>query len=108
MRIVLLGSRRNGKSSSGNTILGREEFDTSGQTAECMKREGETAGRHITVVEGAGWYRNYSVVDTTERDKQDIVLSVFLCPPGPHAVLVVINATESFTETQRRAVQEHL
>ena len=108
MRIVLLGSRKEGKSSSGNTILGREEFDTSGKTAECVKREGETAGRHITVVEAPGWFRNQSVVNTPERDKQEIVLSVSLCPPGPHAVLLVIDATQSFTETHRRAVQEHL
>ncbi|XP_042560171.1 GTPase IMAP family member 9-like [Clupea harengus] len=108
MRIVLLGSRENGKRSSGNTILGREEFDTSGQTAECVKREGETAGRHITVVEAPGWFRNSSVENTPECDKQEIVLSVSLCPPGPHAVLLVIDAKDSFTETHRRAAQEHL
>src|SRR4029434_1317686 len=97
MRIVLLGSRWDGKSSSGNTILGREEFDTSGETAECVKREGETAGRRITVVEASGWFRNSSVVQTPERDKEEIVLSVSLCPPGPHAVLLVIRAFQSFT-----------
>ncbi|XP_031425713.1 GTPase IMAP family member 9-like [Clupea harengus] len=104
MRIVLLGSRKEGKSSSGNTILGREEFDT----AECVKREGETAGRRITVVEASGWFRNSSVVQTPERDKEEIVLSVSLCPPGPHAVLLVTNVNWSFTEKERRAVQEHL
>ncbi|XP_031425736.2 GTPase IMAP family member 9-like, partial [Clupea harengus] len=108
MRIVLLGSRRKGKSSSGNTILGREEFDTSGRTAECVKREEETAGRHITVVEAPGWTGTRSAVHTPECDKQEIVLSVSLCPPGPHAVLLVIRAVQSFTETYRRAVQEHL
>ncbi|XP_042564117.1 GTPase IMAP family member 2-like [Clupea harengus] len=108
MRIVLLGSRRNGESSSGNTILGREEFDTSGRTAECVKREGETAGRHITVVEAPGWFCNVSVENTPEGVKQEIVLSVSLCPPGPHAVLLVINPIKSFTETHRREVQEHL
>ncbi|XP_031430643.2 GTPase IMAP family member 8-like [Clupea harengus] len=108
MRIVLMGSRKVGKSSSGNTILGREEFDTSGETAECVKREGETAGRHITVVEAPGWIHNSSVVYTPERDKQEIVLSVSLCPPGPHAVLLVIDVIWPFTETDRRAVQGHL
>src|SRR4029434_9861602 len=76
MRIVLLGWKKVGKSSSGNTILGREEFDTSGETSECVKREGETAGRHITVVEAPGWIYNQSVVDTPEHVKQEIVVSV--------------------------------
>ncbi|XP_063049101.1 GTPase IMAP family member 8-like [Engraulis encrasicolus] len=108
MRIVLLGGRLQGKSSSGNTILGRQEFGTAGRTAECVKREGETAGRHITVVEASGWFMNYTVEQTPERDKGEIVLSVSLCPPGPHALLLVIRASQSFTETHRRAVQEHM
>ncbi|XP_062386455.1 uncharacterized protein LOC134074664 [Sardina pilchardus] len=108
MKVVLLGSRQAGKSSSGNTILGREEFSTSGRTAECVKREGQAAGRHITVLEAPGWWANYTVEQTPERDKQEIILSVSLCPPGPHALLLVISVDESFTETQRRAVQEHM
>ncbi|XP_063049099.1 uncharacterized protein LOC134443094 [Engraulis encrasicolus] len=108
MRIVLLGNRAAGKSSSGNTILGRQEFGTAGRTAECVKREGETAGRHITVVEAPGWWANYTVEQTPERDKGEIVLSVSLCPPGPHALLLVIDVSQSFTETHRRAVQEHM
>ncbi|XP_062397850.1 uncharacterized protein LOC134087985 isoform X2 [Sardina pilchardus] len=108
MKIVLLGGRKDGKSSSGNTILGREEFSTSGRTAECVKREGETAGRRITVVEAPGWWKNFTVEQTPERDKQEIVLSVSLCPPGPHALLLIINVSRSFTETHRRAVQEHM
>ncbi|XP_062397848.1 uncharacterized protein LOC134087984 [Sardina pilchardus] len=108
MKIVLLGGRLMGKSSSGNSILGREEFSTSGRTAECVKREGETAGRRITVVEAPGWWNNYTVEQTPERDKQEIVLSVSLCPPGPHALLLIIRVIDSFTETHRRAVQEHM
>ncbi|XP_062398153.1 uncharacterized protein LOC134088247 isoform X2 [Sardina pilchardus] len=108
MKIVLLGCRHAGKNSSGNTILGREEFSTSGRTAECVKREGETPGRRITVVKAPGWRRNSTVERTPERDKQEIVLSVSLCPPGPHALLLIIEVDHSFTETHRRAVQEHM
>ncbi|XP_076127486.1 GTPase IMAP family member 8-like [Alosa pseudoharengus] len=108
MRIVLLGSRTVGKSSSGNTILGKKEFSTSGRTAECVKNEGEIAGRRITVVEAPGWWRNYTVEQTPERDKREIVLSVSLCPPGPHALLLLIRVRDSFTETHRQTVQEHM
>src|SRR4029434_1846157 len=89
-RVLLLGNRNAGKSSSGNTILGREEFDTVGRTAQCVKRQGEVAGRQVTVVEAPGWRKNVNLTDTPELTKQEIVLSVSLCPPGPHAVLLVI------------------
>ncbi|XP_063045938.1 GTPase IMAP family member 8-like [Engraulis encrasicolus] len=108
MRIVLLGNKAAGRSSCGNTILGRQEFQTAGRTAECVKREGETAGRHITVVEALGWWANFTVEQTPERDKEEIILSVSLCPPGPHALLLVIDVSESFTEEDRTAVQGHL
>ncbi|XP_063050316.1 GTPase IMAP family member 8-like [Engraulis encrasicolus] len=108
MRIVLLGHRVGGKSSSGNTILGRQVFDTSGRTAECVKREGDTAGRHITLVEAPGWWKNYTVDKTPECDKQEIVRSLSLCHPGPHALLLLINVSETFTDTHKQAVQEHM
>ncbi|XP_063067175.1 GTPase IMAP family member 8-like [Engraulis encrasicolus] len=108
MRIVLLGYRNAGKSSCGNTILGTQEFQTARRTAECEKREGENAGRHITVVEAPGWLAYHTAELTPDRDKREIVLSMSLCPPGPHALLLVIRVNESFTEIERRAVQEHL
>ncbi|XP_052400553.1 GTPase IMAP family member 9 [Carassius gibelio] len=107
LRIVLMGSRAAGKSSAGNSILGREEFDME-TSAQCVRRHGEVADRHITVIEAPGWWRNHTVEKSPELLKQEIVFSVSLCPPGPHAVLLIIRVDTGFKETERKAVQGHL
>ncbi|XP_062324006.1 GTPase IMAP family member 8-like, partial [Osmerus eperlanus] len=107
LRIVLLGGRSAGKSSSGNTILGREEFDLR-TTAQCVKRQGEIAGRQVIVVDTPGWWRKLPIEWTTELVKQKIVHSMFLCPPGPHTLLLVIDLSDSFREDERRSVEGHL
>ena len=106
LRIVLLGWIGSGKSSSGNTILGTEEFDL--RTAQCVKRLGEVAGRQVTVVDTPGWWRDLPEEYTTKLVKQEIVRSVSLCPPGPHALLLVIQGGGSFTEKHRISVEKHL
>ncbi|XDV53328.1 hypothetical protein PO909_021854 [Leuciscus waleckii] len=107
LRIVLMGNRAAGKSSSGNTILGREEFDLK-TSAQCVRRHGEVADRHITVIEAPGWWSDYTVEKSPEILKQEIVLSVSLCPPGPHAVLLIIRVDTRFKEEKRKALQDHL
>ncbi|KAK9952013.1 hypothetical protein ABG768_017879 [Culter alburnus] len=107
LRIVLMGYRYAGKSSSGNTILGREEFDLK-RSAQCVRRHGEVADRHITVIEAPGWWKCYAVEESPERLKQEILLSVSLCPPGPHAVLLIIRVDIRFKKTHRKSVQDHL
>ncbi|XP_069054220.1 GTPase IMAP family member 9-like [Lepisosteus oculatus] len=105
IRIVLLGERWSGKSSAGNTILGREEFETEGEPQECEKRQGEVAGRQITVVDTPGWGSSFIIRANPQRVREEVVRSVSLCPPGPHALLLVINVNSC---KYWRLAEEHL
>ncbi|KAG5278010.1 hypothetical protein AALO_G00094180 [Alosa alosa] len=107
-RVVLLVYRRSGKSSSGNTILGREEFDLKRRTAQCVKRQGEVAGRRVTVVEAPGWWKNVNLKATPELTKPEIVLSVSLCPPGPHILLLNVRIDSAFTVDLKQNIQQHM
>ncbi|XP_060743799.1 GTPase IMAP family member 8-like [Tachysurus vachellii] len=110
IRILLTGYQFSGKSSTGNTILTQESFVTfpKKRRSKCVKSEGDVQGRHVTVVDTPGRWRIHPVEYTTELCKQDLVLSVTQCPPGPHILLVVVRLDTSFTEMNRRATEEHL
>lgn len=54
---------------------------------QCVLYEIEQAGRKIIVVEAPGWN---SMEQTPESIKISIRRSVSLCPPGPHALFLVI------------------
>ncbi|XP_036379786.1 uncharacterized protein LOC118774544 [Megalops cyprinoides] len=87
-RIVLLGMRGAGVSSTGNTILGREAFTVGRKTVQCERREGVVSGRQVTVIDTPGM-EGYFTESISEEVKEEIMKSVSLCSPGPHAFILV-------------------
>lgn len=104
VRLVVLGWRWPGKSLTGNTILGREEFRLERAAEFCVKRQTEVKGRQVTVVDTPGWF---SAQDTPPSYKQELVKGATLCPPGPHAFLLVI-PVGMFTDVDRARIEEHV
>ncbi|TSN12218.1 GTPase IMAP family member 8 [Bagarius yarrelli] len=105
LRLVLLGERETGKSSAGNTILRGPTFFQTGQaTEECTRQQAEISGRMVTVVDVPGWEGCPEGI-TPDRIKREICVSVTLCPPGPHVLLLTLRVDAI---VRASAVREHL
>uniref|UniRef100_A0A8D0AKR8 AIG1-type G domain-containing protein n=1 Tax=Sander lucioperca TaxID=283035 RepID=A0A8D0AKR8_SANLU len=91
MRIVLLGLPGGGKSSSGNTILGSEQFksdcDFNSVSTETISKSARVEGRRVKVVDTPGISDE---VLTPRKLFKEIMKSVVEASPGPHAFVIVV------------------
>lgn len=89
---MLLGLPGGGKSSSGNTILGSEQFksdwDLTLVSTVSMSKSAEVAGHWVTVVETPGFTDEEQL--QSQKYQEIITESIAQARPGPHAFVIVM------------------
>ncbi|XP_034024808.1 GTPase IMAP family member 4-like [Thalassophryne amazonica] len=103
MVVLLLGEKQSGKSSAGNTILGRQAFPKA--TTRSSKETGNVLGKQVTIVDTPGWL---SHSPTPERVSKELRRGLDLCRPAPHAILMVLPITSNFNQQNLRAMEVQL